>query len=355
MKRGNEHIQAILQPLAAVLLGLLVGAAAMKLVDAPVLDTYIQLWNGAFGNLYFVSSTMARATPILLIALGVGFAFRAGVFNLGGEGQMVLGAVAAALTALYLPGNGMGKVLLAAVAGFTVGGGWSVFAGWMESRFKVQLIISTLLLNYIAVLFASYLVSKPFQDKTGSAALAQTKMLDPASRIPKLFTGMTVHGGFIVAIVLAILLFVLLRYSKTGYEVNMLGKNASFAEYGGVNRPKLLLLTMFVSGGLAGLAGSFEVLGSQYRFVDNALTVPGYAWTGVMAALLANSNPLGTVAASILLSALQTGAMGVERNTEVPLEIASVIQAVLILFISAKVSFSFIKSKKEGKSNGTSV
>ncbi|GAE32258.1 ABC transporter permease [Halalkalibacter hemicellulosilyticus] len=350
----SMKINALVQPLFAIFIGLLVGAIAMRALGEPVIETYSELWKGAFGNLYFVMSTLARATPILLIALGVSIAFRAGAFNLGGEGQMVLAAVSAALVALYLPGPGFVKLMGAVIVGFAVAGGWSALAGWMEAKFKVQLIISTLLMNYIAVLFASYLVSHPFQDRDGSAALAQTKLIDASAWIPKILTGMSVHYGFIIAIVIAIGLFVTFRYSAIGYEVNMLGKNPFFTSYGGVHRTKVMLISMFVSGGIAGLAGVFEVLGSHHRFVDNALTVPEYAWIGIMAALLAKSNPIAIVFSSIFLAALHTGSLGVERNTDVPLEIASVIQAVLILFISAQLTLTWIKAlKKERKNNGT--
>lgn len=339
-------LKSLVQPLMAVLIGLLTGAIAIGLVGESIVDTYIVMWNGAFGNFYFLTATLARATPILFVGLGLVLAFRAGVFNMGAEGQMVLGAVSTALVALYMPGPGIVKMLAAIVAGFIAGGLWSLFAGWMETRFKVQLLISTLLLNYVAVLFAGYLVSNPFQDKTGSAALAQTPMIDPTGWLPKLFPGMSIHMGFILAIACAIILYVILRFTSAGYEVNMLGENPFFAEYGGVNKTKVLLYSMFFSGGIAGLAGTVEVLGAQYRYVEGALTVPGYAWTGMMAALLANSNPIGTVVAAIMLAALQTGAMGMERNTEVPLEISSVIQGVLILFVTAKFTISWWKVKK---------
>jgi len=338
----------MVQPLTAVLIGLLTGAVAISIVGASVIETYKVMWDGAFGNFYFITATLARATPIIFIGLGLAIAFRAGVFNMGAEGQMVLGAVSAALAALYVPGPGIIKILVALAAGFLAGGLWSLLAGWMETRFKVQLLISTLLLNYVAVLFAGYLVSHPFQDKSGSAALAQTTMLNQAAWLPKLFPGMSVNLGFVIAIVFAIILFIILRFTSAGYEVRMLGYNPFFAEYGGINKIKVLLYSMFSSGGIAGLAGTVEVLGSQYRYVEGSLTVPGYAWTGLMAALLANSNPLGTAVAAILLAALQTGAMGMERNTEVPLEIASVIQGVLILFVTAKITINWWKVKKKG-------
>jgi ABC-type uncharacterized transport system permease subunit len=143
-----------------------------------------------------------------------------------------------------------------------------------------------------------------------------------------------------------VLLFLFMRYTVKGYEIRMLGGNPLFASYGGVQRGKMMLLSMFVSGGFAGLAGSVEVLGTQYRYLDGALTSPGYAWSGIMATLLAGSHPLGTAFAAILLAALQTGGMGMERNTDVPLEVSSIIQAVLILFVSAKITYSFIKRKK---------
>ncbi|HZG17432.1 MAG TPA: ABC transporter permease [Candidatus Bathyarchaeia archaeon] len=349
MEALKQLRNSLLQPLVATAIGVVAGAIFISIVGASITETYQQMWNGAFGSFYFFMSTLARSTPILLIALGLAMAFRAGVFNMGAEGQMVLGALTASLVALYIPGSGMVKLLAALIAGIVLGGLWSLLAGVLEAKFKIQLLISTLLFNYIAVLFASYLVSDPFQDKSGSAALAQTAMLEKSVWLPKLFTGMTLHTGFVIAILAAVALFLLFRFTSFGYEVKMLGSNPFFALYGGVSQKRVMLISMFVSGGFAGLAGTVEVLGAQYRFVDGALTMPGYAWTGLMAALLANSNPVGVIFASIFLAALQTGAMGVERNTDVPLELASVIQAVLILFISARFTYAWWKKRKQGR------
>ncbi|MED1915879.1 ABC transporter permease [Brevibacillus sp. DP1.3A] len=350
----KELSKSLVQPLLAVVIGLLTGALVIAAVGESILGTYQEMWKGAFGSFYFFTSTLARATPIMLIALGLSLAFRAGVFNLGAEGQMVLGAVSAALVAIYLPAPGMIKIVAGIFAGMAVGGFWALLPGFMEARFRIPLLISTLLFNYIAVLFASYLVTEPFRDRSGSAALAQTVMLEKSAWLPKLFAGMSVHAGFLFAIVAALLLFWVLRFTPFGYEVKMLGQNSLFAQYGGINRIRVMLTGMFASGGLAGLAGTVEVMGAHYRFVDGALSVPGFAWTGLMAALLANSHPLGIIVTSILLAAFQTGAMGVERNTDVPLELASVIQAVLILFISAKFSYDWWKKRKAkgGESHG---
>ncbi|MFI2858588.1 ABC transporter permease [Paenibacillus sp. JSM ZJ436] len=355
MKQGLRLFAPLLQPVAAVLVGLLVGAAAILIAGGEIWTTYAEMWKGAFGSFYFVTSTLARSTPIILVGLGAAFAFRAGFFNLGAPGQMIFGALAASLTGLYLPGPGWLICIAAILAGILAGGLWSVMAGYFDARFAVNLLISTLLLNYIADLFAGYLVSYPLRDTSGSAAMAQSAMLDSSVWLPKLFRGMPLHIGFLFAALLAVVIYVLLKRTRVGYEVRMLGGNPLFALYGGINRGTMMLGAMFFSGGLAGLGGAVEVLGSQYRYIDGALTSADYAWTGIMAALLARSNPVGTLLAAVFLAALQTGAMGVERNTEVPLEVGAIIQAALILFISAQFTYDFWKRKRGSKSHGTAV
>ncbi len=345
----------LVQPLIAIIVGLLVGAIAIIFVGGSVLETYAEMWKGSFGSFYYFTNTLSRATPIILIGLGVAIAFRAGFFNLGSEGQMLLGGLSAALTALYMPGPGWLKLLCAIIAGIIAGGLWSALAGFLDAKFKMNLLITTLLLNYIALFFTGYMVAFPFMDRTGSAAMAQSVMIDESAMLPKLLNGMSVHWGFIIAVAGAVLLFLFMKYTVKGYHIRMLGGNPLFASYGGVQRGKMMLLSMIISGGFAGLAGSVEVLGTQYRFIDQALSAPGYAWSGIMATLLAGSNPIGTLIAAILLAALQTGGMGMERNTDVPLEVSSIIQAVLILFVSAKFTYSFIKRKKAGASDGTAV
>ncbi|NQX71790.1 ABC transporter permease [Paenibacillus ferrarius] len=353
LKRGWP-ISAWMQPLLAVIIGLLGGAIAIALIGGSIPDTYAQMWKGAFGNFYFLTNTLTRATPLILVGLGVSIAFRAGFFNMGSEGQMILGALSSALLALYVPGPPLFKLLVAILGGIAAGGIWSAFAGWLDAKFRMNLIITTLLLNYIAALFAGYLVAYPLKDKTGSAALAQTMMVDKAVWLPKLFQGMSIHAGFIIAIGLAILLYLFIKYTVAGYEIRMLGYNPLFAAYGGVNRRKMMLTSMFVSGGFAGLAGAIEVLGMQYRYTDGMISNPGYAWSGIMATLLSGAHPLGTAVAAVLLAALQTGGMGVERNTSIPLEISSVIQSLLILFVTAKFSYTLWKRRKGGKSDAAS-
>jgi simple sugar transport system permease protein len=350
-----DRLRGLVHPLAALLLGLVAGAIAIVAVGGSVAETYAEMWKGAFGSFYYTTNTLARSTPIMLIGLGVALAFRSGFFNLGAEGQLLFGALAAAVTALYLPVPPALAMLAALVAGIAAGGAWSLLAGWLDLRFRLNLLISTLLLNYIAIYVCSYFVSFPLKDTSGNAALNQTNMVDRAVWLPKLFKGMSVHAGFVIAAVAAVLLYLILRHTVAGYHLRMHGSNPLFALYGGVRRGRLMAWAMLASGGFAGLAGAVEVLGTQYRYIDNALTAPGYAWSGIMAALLANSHPLGTAAAAILLAALQTGGMGVERNTEVPLEIASVIQAAIILFISARFTLALFRRRKARAADGSAA
>jgi len=353
--RWSKYVLPLLQPFAAVLIGLIAGSIAIWIAGGSIPETYSEMWKGAFGSFYFFTNTLARATPIILIGLGAAFAFRAGFFNLGAEGQMIFGALTAALVGLYMPGPGWLVCVAALLAGITAGGLWSALAGWFDARFGVNLLITTLLMNYTAALFAGYIVAYPLKDRTGSAALAQSQMLDNSVWLSKLFKGMPVHTGFILAVIAAIVIYIFFKRTVAGYEMRMLGGNPLFAVYGGVRRGAMMLSAMFVSGGLAGLAGAAEVLGTQYRYIDGALSTANYAWTGIMAALLAGAHPVGTAVAAIFLAALQTGGMGVERNTEVPLEIGSVIQAVLILFISAKFTYTYLKRRKEKNADGTAA
>lgn len=347
--------KSLLPALIAVVLGLGVGAIVIALSGASIGEAYSAMWKGAFGSNYALATTLGRATPIIMISLAVAVGFRSGFFNLGAEGQMLLGALSGALVAIYLPGPGFIKILAALLVGFVVAGLFALFAAWLEVKFKMNLLITTLLLNYIAIQFTGYMVRVPFYDNSGTGGLSQTVMIDKSAWLPKLFAGMSVHGGLIIALAMTLILTFIFRKTVFGYEMNMLGKNAPFALFGGVGRTRVMMISMLLSGGLAGLAGTGEVLGSQYRFVEGGLVEPNYAWTGLMATLLGNSNPVGSAIAAIFLAALQTGARAMERNTDIPLEISSIIQASLILFVSAKLTYRFIKRRKGKQTDGSTV
>jgi simple sugar transport system permease protein len=206
-----------------------------------------------------------------------------------------------------------------------------------EAFLRVPLVVTTLLLNYVAALLAAYLASYPLRDLSGGAALAQTVAIPVDAQLPYLVPGGRLHAGVLVLIVLPVIAWWFQRRTVIGYEMRMTGHNRWFAEYGGVNGRRTVLLTMLLSGAVCGLAGTLLVLGVHYRYIDNSIVGPGYAWTGFTAALLAFADPIGSLFAGLFLSALEVGAAGMERRADIPIQIVDILQAAIILTISIRL------------------
>ncbi len=321
------------------------GAIGLIIINEPISSTYLILFKGGFGSSYAIISTLVRATPIMLCGIAIALSWRSGFENLGSEGQMIIGAMVAAIVGVYMPGPSFIVTIIAILAAMVAGGLYAYLAVLLEKQYKVQILISTLMMNYIAVHFTSYLVSFPLRDNTGIAGLSQTYRISEGVQLPKLLQGYNLHFGLIIAIILVILLYIFTEKSVLGYETKMIGSNPFFAIYGGINRSKMMLLAMLISGAISGFAGAGEVLGMQQRYIDGMLKAPSYAWTGLMAAMLSGNNIIATAIASLVLAGLQVGAMALERRTNVPYEISSIIQAIITLCVAAKITFPAIKMK----------
>lgn len=345
--RALEPFRPLQGPLIAIGGAVVIGALLMLLSGHNPLEAYSSMLLGAVAGPNFVNlaSTLARATPIVGMGISAAIAFRAGYPNLGGEGQMVLGALTAALVGLYVPLPAPLLLPLAIVAGMVVGGLWALFPAWAQLRVGVPLLISTLLLNYPAAFFASYMVTHVVRDVP--SGMTQTYMIPDDLHFAKLMQGTQLHVGIFITLGVVLATWFVMQRTVVGYRVRMMGFNAQFTRYGGVNMNRMGYGVMFVSGAVAGLVGSIEVLGVNYRFIDGALQSPQYAWVGLMSALLVNSSPLGVLLAGVFFSAVQTGGFGMERVTEVPRELSRVLQAVIILFIAAQNSFSFGQGRTE--------
>lgn len=339
--RLRQTWRAAQAPLLAVLGAILIGGVIIAIMGFNPFQAYWEMFKGAFfgKNMTNLASTLNRAMPIVGMGLTAAVAFRAGFFNLGGEGQMVLGGVTAALVALNLPMLGRLGLPAALLSAAVVGGLFAVLAAFFQFRFNVPLLISTLLLNYPARYFASYLVTHPFRDIP--SGMNQSYMIPAGARFPLLVTGTQLHAGIFLTLALVIAAVWVIQRTVPGFEMRIAGQNPRFAVYSGINLRGLGYRVMFISGAIGGLVGAIEVLGVHYRFIDDSLTSPLYAWTGVMTALLSGSNPLGVLLAGSFFSAIQTGGFGMERGSEVPRELARVVQALIIMLVAARSSFRF--------------
>jgi general nucleoside transport system permease protein len=313
----------------AVLAAAVLGAVLLAATGADPLVAFESIVVGAFGP-DGLPDTLAYAVPVVGMATALAIPLRAGLVNLGGEGQLVLGAVSATAVGLQVPGVlGIAAALL---AGVLAGALYAAAAAVCETALGVPLLVSTLLLSYPAVSLAAYLVRFPMRDPGSS--LPQSEQLPPDVRLPALAdTGLTA-GLFLVAAAFVVHAVVDAR-TPAGFEARVTGWGPRFAQYAGIDRPRLTVRLLACSGGLAGLVGAVVVLGFPYRFIDGALITPQYTWIGLLAALLAAASPLGTLLAALFFAALTSGGFALERATQVPRELTAVLQAVLIIFLAA--------------------
>ena len=315
----------------AVLFSALAGGALVLISGHNPLRAYAEIVEGSL-SLASLPDTLNWATPLVAMTLVAAIPLRGGMVNLGGDGQLVIGGLVGALTPLVLPGPGPLVVVAALAAAALAAGLYAALAAWGETRHGVPLLISSLLLSYPAIGLTSYLARFPLRDVT--TGLPQTAMVPAGARLATLSGPLTV-GALLVAGV-AVAFVIVDRWTVAGYELRMRGQNARFAGYGGVRLQRQAVLTMFVSGAIAGLVGAIVVLGSQFRFIDGALLTPAYTWSGLMAALLVGGEPLGAIAAGLFFAALQTGGFAMQRETSVPRVLTLVLQAIVILFIAMR-------------------
>lgn len=331
-------LDTLCQPAAAVLVSLTLGAIIILLAGEDVFKTYGIMVNGAFGNMFYLSATLSRATPIIMGGLAVCIAWRSGYEAMGGEGQMILGALVSALIAYYLPAPGIVRIVCAMLGAVVIGALYSLLSGWLYDKFSVTFIISTLMLNYIANNVASYLTNYVVKDPSAlDLNSIQTGKIEQTAQLGKIFKGFNLHWGFVLALVCVAIIYVLLKKTSFGYKAKMGGLNPRFALYGGINSRRMLYLVLLLSGVVAGLGGAFEVLGSKYRYIDQMIFSTAYAWSGMVAALLANFDPAGTAVASILLAGLATGGSAMQRGTNIPVEAVNMLEGVITLLMSVKL------------------
>lgn len=340
--------RSLRQPLAAAVFGLLVGAVVILSCGQNPAAVYLEMFDKSFLKPYYLFSTLTRATPIIICSMATGMAWRAGYFNIGVEGQMVTGTLAATVAALYIPGPPVLVGLLAWIIGMAAGALYALLPAVLTWKFQVSMVITTLMLNYVANNIASYFVTYPLKDTGGDGMALQTPEIHELMRLPRLSTTSTFNAGFLIAVAVMLFMVFITKRTVFGYESKMGGFNPAFARYGGTKQVKVMIVTMALSGAIASVAGTAEVFGLKYRYADGMLSSTSYAWTGLMAALIADLDPVGMFFVSIFLSGLQIGGSAIQRSLGIPLEIATIIQCCITLFVSVKLVFK-VRQKKASR------
>lgn len=292
------------------------------------------LWRGSFGTWYaLTSSTLVRATPLMLTGLAVAIAFRAGVWNIGADGQLLVGAALATAVGLAW-GDALGWAALpiALMAGAIGGACWAGVAAVLRTRFGVLEVISTIMLNFVALDLVGYLVRGPLQEP--SHAYPQSNPIPRRMHLPFLIPGTRLHWGFALGIVAAVVLWWAMRSTAAGFRVRAIGANADAARVAGrIDVPRTTTNVLLLSGALAGLAGAIEVSGVTYALYENIS--PGYGYTAIAVALLAGLDPLGVLGTGILFGALEAGALSMQREASVPSVVVTAVEAALVLLLLA--------------------
>lgn len=324
--------EAIARPAAAVLVALLSGAVLLALNGFNGWNVFDVMLFGVFQDMRSVSEILLKAIPLILIGVGLCVAFRCSIWNIGAEGQLYAGAVAATVVGVAFEGlSSWIYVPLVMVAGAMAGAAWAGIAGLLKVYFKASEIVTTIMLNYIALISTSYLVTGPLKD--AASAYPQSAKLLKEAWMPRILPPTRLHIGILVAVALAIALYYFLFRSSAGYAVRVVGINPHAARYAGMNVGRNIMLSICISGAMAGLAGAFEIAGVTHRLYQNIS--PGYGFEGIAVALLANNNPIGAIFSGGLFAVLRSGSELMQITAQVPQVLVSIIQGMVILSVVA--------------------
>jgi len=329
------HLSAIARilgiPLTAIFLAGLFGTLLLWLSEVNPFDAYSALFEGAFGNIEAFTRTLEKSTPLICSGLAVALGLNAGLFNIGAQGQLLFGALVAAIVGFIIKDLPMIlHIPLALLTGALAGGIYSGIKGAMKAYTGAHEVITGIMLNYVAINFTEYIAAGPFRDAFSGNVLARTPRILETAMIPHL---VGIPLGFLFATAVAIGVWLFFSYTVFGFEIKTTGQNIHAARYAGINVRQTIILTMMLSGMLAGLGGAIETQGVVYRFQPGFNV--GLGFDGITVALLARTHPLGIIPSSLLLGAMRAGAGFMQFNAGVSPEIIDVIQALMLFFIAA--------------------
>jgi len=343
--RGMALVVAVLRPVLVVAAALIVGMVIIVATHQNPFPAYENLLIEPFRSWDSFSSVLFYAIPLVFTGLAATVAFRAGVFNIGGEGQLQMGALATTWVAVSwttLPAIVLAPISI--VAAIVAGALFAAIAGWIRAYLGATELVSTIMLNYIAADIATYYVTPGGPLATTSAVGGSTNPVPNAITFPTI-GGSQFHWGFVVALIAVVAIFTLIYRTPLGYELRMVGHNPAFARFGGVATARVIMSAFLISGGLAGLAGAVQVLGFLHEYSLNFLTA-GWGFTGVTVALLARLEPIGVLVAAFLYALLEEGAQLMENNTSVDHNVITVVQGLIILLVTVQIGFSFWRKRR---------
>ncbi|NLL36234.1 MAG: ABC transporter permease [Fretibacterium sp.] len=317
-------------PVCSVLMAFAIGSLFLYFQGVSPLKAYTVMASSAFGSAYDLSETIVKALPLAMVSLATMSCFTMLLWNIGAEGQALMGALAAAAAVRYFPmENPFAMLGLMALFAMLLGGLWSGFAGVLKARWNVNEIISTLMLNYIAIRGLEYFVYGPWRDPA-SLGFPMTKPFIDSARLPTLW-GTRIHLGLYVVLFLTLLMWFLLRRSRWGYEIQVIGSNARAAHYAGMNYERSVVLVMFFSGAIAGLAGMCEVSGLEGRL--QAGFTAEYGYTAIIVAWLSHLNPLVSLLVAFLMGALMAGGDALQIMMGLPVATSTILQGLILFFV----------------------
>lgn len=333
----TDKKEKVIQGLVIALITIAVGTVLIMMSNANPVEAYANFFKGIFGNLNGFCEVFVKATPLIFTGLGCAVAFRTGFFNIGAEGQFYVGALTASMVALNI--QGAAGIVLALAAGFLAGGVWALIAAVFKAKLGISEIIVTIMLNYIAINLVGIAVRTFLMDPAGS--VPQSAKFDSSVWLPQLLPPTRLHAGFILALVSVAVVWFLLEKTTVGYEIKVVGFNKRAAACNGISVMKNIVISAFLSGGLAGMAGVVEVLAIQKKLLEGISSNCGY--TAVLIALMAGNHPVGVIVASVAMAAMQVGANTMQRQLGVPSAIVDILIGLVVLLILAK---GLIRRKK---------
>ena len=344
--RLRQKLIAAAMPALAILAALLIVAVMIAGVGESPAEAYRILAQGAVGDWRSLTDTLVKTVPLIFTGLSFAFAAKCNIWNIGAEGQLYMGAVASTAGGVYCTGlPALLHLPLALLAGALAGGLWASIPAWLKVRFKINEVVSTIMLNYTAILIVSALVYGPMIEDPFKSP--QTCKILPTARLPVLFEGTKLHAGILLALLACVLYHLIFRHMLFGYRVSAVGKNREAARFSGISVERSICMSMIIAGVFGGLAGAIEMLGTNGLLIIGFS--PEYGSDGIAVALLGQLEAVGIFLSAFLLGALRLGATALQRKTDIPQQMITIMQGIIVLFVIAGSAIGRILQNRAAK------